>query len=468
LTTNTPAGGAKERWLNYYGPPGTIPWISYYQVLEPDSVPASVLSNKVVFVGSLFNVGFTGGRGTDDFRTPHSYITGRRSPGVEVNATAYLNLIRGDWLRRLPPMAELLIVIFVGMLTGISFTRLRPALASGAGAGAMMAAFLVTSLVTWKCQVWFPWLIVSAVQIPASILWGLVANTRRLQREKLSLETSLSAARSGTTAPMVQFSVTSPSAVLPGSSFAIDVWAHLEGQREEVLRRAREQAGDTELVLLPRSDQSVHQGVKLFVRLSLFGLTLRNQEESIRWNGNISKTSFVVEAPENATLGLKTGLANVYVEGLKIATLHFSLSVDANQAASPRVTSQSNRPRRAFACYARADRTEVLARVQGMQKAIPDLEVFMDVHSLRSGQNWEEEVRKAIRSSDIFYLFWSENARESKEVEKEWRFALDQKGRDFIDPVPLASPEAVKPPDELAGKHFNDWTLAFEREIRNE
>jgi hypothetical protein len=99
-----------------------------------------------------------------------------------------------------------------------------------------------------------------------------------------------------------------------------------------------------------------------------------------------------------------------------------------------------------------------------MQKAMADLEVFMDVHSLRSGQNWEEVVKKAILSSDIFYLFRSENARNSAEVEKEWRFALEQKGRDFIDPVPLVAPEAVKPPDELAGKHFNDWTLAFERE----
>jgi CHASE2 domain-containing sensor protein len=76
-----------ERWMNYYGPPGTIPWISYSELLNPDSTTTARLSNRVVFVGTLFSVGFTGGKGTDDFATPYSSFTGRKSPGVEVNAT---------------------------------------------------------------------------------------------------------------------------------------------------------------------------------------------------------------------------------------------------------------------------------------------------------------------------------------------------------------------------------------------
>ena len=41
-----------SRWLNYYGPPLTIPWVSYVQVLS-NNVPLSTLSNKVAFVGAL-------------------------------------------------------------------------------------------------------------------------------------------------------------------------------------------------------------------------------------------------------------------------------------------------------------------------------------------------------------------------------------------------------------------------------
>ena len=87
----------------------------------------------------------------------------------------------------------------------------------------------------------------------------------------------------------------------------------------------------------------------------------------------------------------------------------------------------------------------------------------MDVHSLRSGQNWEKELWIRIPSSDIFFLFWSVNAKQSPWVEKEWRCALNARGLDFIDPVPLQSPEVAPPPTELASLHFNDWQLAYLR-----
>lgn len=459
-----PADDSATRWLNYYGPPGTIPWVSYVQALDPAAVPDSFFSNKVVFVGPLFSIGFTGGRGTDDFRTPYSLWTQRRSPGVEVNATAYLNLVRSDSLRRAPPAAEALLVLLFGALSGGALPLLRPKAALATGAVAIPAIFCAAYFVTWEWHAWFPWLIPASVQVPLGALWALVTNYSRLQREKAGLQESLRIEKTRPPAPMVQFSVTAPSAVMPRSSFAVDVWAHLENQRQEILKRAREQTGDTEVVRLPDAAARERRATQLWIRLSLFGLELRSQDESMLWHGAISKASFIVEVPDNAALGPKTGLVTVHAEGLKIATLHFSIRVDLQTTATPTLTNEQNPPRKAFASYAHLDRNQVLARVQGMQKVMPDLEVFLDVHSLRSGQDWEETIRKEILASDIFYLFWSENARNSKEVEKEWRFALEQKGRDFIAPVPLVSPELVPPPELLAGMHFNDWTLAFERQ----
>ena len=46
-------------------------------------------------------------------------------------------------------------------------------------------------------------------------------------------------------------------------------------------------------------------------------------------------------------------------------------------------------------------------------------------------------------------------------VEREWRLALEAKGHDFIDPVPLEAPTFAPAPDELAIMHFNDPLLAF-------
>jgi hypothetical protein len=66
---------------------------------------------------------------------------------------------------------------------------------------------------------------------------------------------------------------------------------------------------------------------------------------------------------------------------------------------------------------------------------------------------------KNIKGRDIFYLFWSPNAKQSKYVEREWKFALDQRGIDFIHPIPLTDPEKAPPPAELAGLHFRDIYL---------
>jgi hypothetical protein len=41
-----------------------------------------------------------------------------------------------------------------------------------------------------------------------------------------------------------------------------------------------------------------------------------------------------------------------------------------------------------------------------MGAAYSGLDVFVDVVKLRSGQDWEEELRKHIASADVFYLFW--------------------------------------------------------------
>jgi hypothetical protein len=46
----------------------------------------------------------------------------------------------------------------------------------------------------------------------------------------------------------------------------------------------------------------------------------------------------------------------------------------------------------------------------------------------------------------------------------EWRYALAERGIEFIHPVPLVPPDRVPPPPELAALHFNDSYLAFLKE----
>jgi molecular chaperone DnaK (HSP70) len=264
----------------------------------------------------------------------------------------------------------------------------------------------------------------------------------------------------------VHFSVASPPTAQPGRKFIVDVWAHLEWQRAEVERRvqqARPQE-DPAPVIRPKGPFKIERGTTLFVRLRFPDLLVDPPEDVILWEGEIGNASFEVAIPSEAAEGLQCGLVTVHWEGgFQIARVPLQILVATKAAPSALVTQPLHSIRKAFASYANPDRDEVLRAIQGMQKILPDLDVFLDVVKLRSGEDWEKRLWQVIPESDVFYLFWSAAAKASPWVEKEWRCALKSRGYEFIDPVPLVSPEEVRPPDELSKKHFNDWILAFRR-----
>jgi molecular chaperone DnaK len=264
----------------------------------------------------------------------------------------------------------------------------------------------------------------------------------------------------------VHFSVSSPPAVRPGENFLVDVWAHVEQQRAEVERQVQLANPEPEIprVIRPKGPFKIERGTRLFVRLRFQDFQVEPPQEVILWDGEIGNASFTVGVPHDTTLGPKIGLVTVHWEGgLQIARVPIQILVAARVDATNPTALPVHHIRSAFASYASADRDEVLGRIQGMQKVAPDLKVFLDVAELRSGEDWETKLWQVIPESDVLYLFWSAAAKASPWVEKEWRCGLSTRGYEFVDPVPLVSPEEVRPPEELSGKHFNDWVLAYRR-----
>jgi hypothetical protein len=155
---------------------------------------ANEFSNRVVFVGSLVHVGVAGDKPRDVFSTPYSRWHGTVSSGVEINATSYLNLFRGDWLTRTSVSSELIILVVAGLFYGFLLTALRPLLAVGLGAASAVAFGVAANLLVWKTQVWFPWLIVSAAQMPVAVGWSALTHTRRLNAANRALEHALTLA----------------------------------------------------------------------------------------------------------------------------------------------------------------------------------------------------------------------------------------------------------------------------------
>ena len=263
----------------------------------------------------------------------------------------------------------------------------------------------------------------------------------------------------------LHFTVTAPSAIAAASSVVVTLWVHLESQRAAVMERAchqhqaQERAG---IMSISKGPLRIARGAALTVRLELTGAHLDDREDIVLWEGEIGCANFVAAIPANPKKQSIPGKAVIYLDGVQVAKVLFVLQV-GTVSGGDTVPATETRVRKAFASYASADRDEVLGRLQGIRKAAPHMDIFFDVLTLRSGQNWEHQIESMIAASDIFYLFWSLNASSSMWVEREWRTALQTGRRDFIDPVPLQTPEEAPPPLELAGLHFNDWMLAFQR-----
>jgi hypothetical protein len=250
-----------------------------------------------------------------------------------------------------------------------------------------------------------------------------------------------------------------------GASFVMDIWAHLDGQEKQVLERAT-QLGRSSLAGA-KGPASVVTGTLLTVVADLPGFYIEDPVDDIIWLGEPANASFLIDAPPTIKLGSFHGQVRICVGGIPVAKLIVEVRVGQDPIAEVgSLHGHEQRLTRAFASYASPDCADVLARVQGMQKANPNLDVFLDVLSLRSGEDWERRLRSEIPTRDVFFLFWSRRAAGSEWVEREWRIALESKGLEYIDPVPLEDPISAPPPPELRSLHFNDCYLAFIKRAR--
>lgn len=188
-----PPSGA-ERWINHYGPPGTIPHCSYYRAADE---PDEFFRGKAVFVGARLVTKFAGDR-KDEYQSPYSsgWLKKRRfeSPfvsGVETHATMFLNLVRADWLSRFSPWTELKMLVAFGLLAGFGLMQLRPWIAAGAAVLLALLATAIAYLLFKNSFTWFPWLIPVAVQLPVALGLAVLYNSFQLYVQNRLLEQSL-------------------------------------------------------------------------------------------------------------------------------------------------------------------------------------------------------------------------------------------------------------------------------------
>jgi hypothetical protein len=281
--------------------------------------------------------------------------------------------------------------------------------------------------------------------------------------ERVTGITGVPLRRSATKAPagtsnLIHFNAFTPHRIVPGAQFILDIWAHSAADYLRTCESARQLMRDVNVGR--KAAVEIFADSVLSVAVKIPGMRVTSGIEIMTWHGEPTNVSFAVQVPLNICIGAHIGWATVSIADIAVAKLTFSILI--SKESNKRLTNRSEKlvfPKNAFASYASEDRLEVFHRIQGIKTICPNLDIFVDVLSLRAGQHWLEELEKHIPSKDIFYLFWSREASVSPWVTTEWQMALDRRGLDYIHPVPLTSPQLAPPPPALASLHFGEAEL---------
>ena len=201
-------------------------------------------------------------------------------------------------------------------------------------------------------------------------------------------------------------------------------------------------------------DMVIEEGTKIRVVVTSSDISLNYSEERT-WNGNYLHFTVPVRMPITYYEPQILFEAEIYVGGFRATGL--CMTADCTAPAKQLLSITRNDVRTAFASYSRKNQKQVFAAVQAMRKCLPELDVFVDKESLKSGEYWKEKLMREIDKRDVLYLFWSQAASESSWVEREWRYAFNIKGLNGIEPFPLEKiPPCPSPPNELKDKNFTD------------
>ena len=182
--------GNGTRLLNTYGPAGTLPSVGYDEVLtSPTRENSARFGGRVTFVGYAET---TRTEQVEHFSTVFTRGDGADLSGVEIAATAFLNLLDDRTLREMPQRNWLLLMFLAGFVAFTVCLALGNRVAATvmialAGAYAATAAYLFTS-----SQLWVPLVLPLAVAAPMAMLTAFAAKFWTAQRQRARLRDAFS------------------------------------------------------------------------------------------------------------------------------------------------------------------------------------------------------------------------------------------------------------------------------------
>lgn len=181
--------GPDSHYINFYGPPGTIPVIPFAALLSPERAAPVNLAGKAVFVGVAE---------LDDADQPDGFYSvftrddGVDLSGVEIAATAFANMLTGRMID--PPSAATIAVLLTatGLVLGLSAAVFPagivvPSVLAGAAAYALAAQAAFNRL-----DLWLPLATPLLLQLPLALFFGILAQYVLAHRQRQRMSEAIS------------------------------------------------------------------------------------------------------------------------------------------------------------------------------------------------------------------------------------------------------------------------------------
>ena len=183
---------SSPRWVAYYGDRNALPTEEYQSAIGR---PPGYFANKVVFIGGKPEIDYMLGK-ADEFATAFTRRSDEMMRGVELQATMYLNLVRNEWLVRLPWWGELLLILGAGALFGWGATKFNPTKGAVVAIAEALVFSVIAIVVFWTFRTWMNWVLIAWVQAPVAWAAAALVHSRTVAEQKETLEEELESIKS--------------------------------------------------------------------------------------------------------------------------------------------------------------------------------------------------------------------------------------------------------------------------------
>ena len=218
-----------------------------------------------------------------------------------------------------------------------------------------------------------------------------------------------------------------------GNRYSIVFYAHIEKALKEIKKDinkfVEELGGKIDAPKRSKLSAMIKEGTMITVVAECDELDFNPAEATKKWEGPFTRFLFDLTVPKKLRDSTLFVRFSVQLLGIEIAQVKFTIEVVKKVAKKTGIkeysSKQSELYKKVFLSYSLKDREAVNAYRSVFQSFSED--IFIDSNSLDWLGERNRVLPKVLKKSDVFYLFWSQNAASSPTVRQDFEAVIQHR-----------------------------------------